>query len=164
MSMVGSRTGWDYHTDRVQFLRQMYSAETRQRAVDQLSPRGAIDYRRMPNAGIAPGFATAYMRMHTAPLAHLRPRPIEPLPETAPQATPAVIGAVERPLTPRNRIYPAVSTSSQMAYGAHDPAFLNRFRTETHEFGKMKDTTTHFRENVFNIWNISGTKAPAVFR
>jgi len=163
--MIGSRTGWDYHTDRVSFLRQMYNSEQRQRETDNgLSPRSLRDYRRMPESpGIAPGFSTAHQRLNaTASL-----RPVREAPAASPTETITLESkesAPAAPITPRELTFPAVSTTAQMAFGAHDPDFLQRFRSNTTDNGKMHDTTTQFREAVFTVWNITGSKKPASFR
>lgn len=153
--MIGSRTGWDYHTDRVSFLRQMYNSEQRQRETDNgLSPRSLRDYRRMPESpGIAPGLSTAHQRLNaTASL-----RPVREAPAAAPAETITLesskesASALAAPITPRELTFPAVSTTAQMAFGAHDPDFLQRFRSNTTDNGKMHDTTTQFREAVFTV-------------
>ena len=59
--------------------------------------------------------------------------------------------------------WPAVSTQTQVQFRPHDAEFLARFRA-SREHGRPHNKETTYREQVFNMWNISGVKSPAVFR
>ena len=58
--------------------------------------------------------------------------------------------------------WPAVSTQSQVSYRPQ-PDFLTRFRISA-EHGHLRDSETEYREQVYRLWNITGTKKPSVFR
>ena len=59
--------------------------------------------------------------------------------------------------------FPAIMTQTQVSYRPHDAEFLARFSAPK-EFNKPNDKQTHYREQVFSVWNITGVKSPAVFR
>ena len=147
MSHWGARTGYGYEAQRVSFLRQMYKTERRHRELT-LSPREH------------PGMAALVASMNTSPalppssperIFSISPSP--PIDEPSPRVAP--------PSSAQK--FPAVSTMSQVHFRPHDPDFLERFKAGR-EHGRPHNATTNYREQVFEVWNITGTKNPAVFR
>jgi len=149
MSHWGARTGWSYEAQRVNFLREMYKTENRQRkaALEQLtSPRS-------PRA-FDPAM-TALASSMNSPVAS--PRQLFGVhPVTQPTPPPAVDPTLKS-------TWPAISTHSQISFRPHDSGFIERFRAG-HEHTKPMDLETKYRESVFQLWNINGEKSPAVFR
>ena len=150
MSHWGARTGYAYEAQRVSFLREMYKNERRQRELDMSPRRDQL-----------PGMAMLQASMARSPALSAQgkifgePAVLSPLPE------PPVLSPTNAP-SPSNK-WPAISTQSMVQFCPHDKEFLERFRA-TREHGKPHDKDTGYREQVFQIWNITGVKSPAVFR
>ena len=163
MSNWGARTGYAYEAQRVAFLREVYRNE--KRATLGLSPRDSMLAASMHTSspGLSPrdqpGMAALTASMHTSPALDSPGRHVYNSPSPFEGRRPPPAAATSS----LQRTWPAVSTHSQVAFRPHDAEFLARFRAET-EHGKANDKTTQYREQVFQLWNISGIKSPAVFR
>lgn len=145
MSYWGARTGYAYESQRVSFLREIYKTERRHRELS-LSPR------------VNPGMAALTASMAASPALASPERVYNPHPplESVPSPPPVAPASVKTN-------WPAVSTQSQVQFRPHDTEFLARFRAGK-EHARPNDKETMYREQVFQIWNITGTKSPAVFR
>ena len=147
MSHWGARTGYSYEAQRVSFLREMYRNERRQRELD-LSPRDRLPGMAMLQASMArsPALSAQGQIFGQPPVLSPLPGPHVPSPSGSP-----------------SKNWPAISTTAMTQFCPHDKEFLERFRAGR-EHGKPHDKNTDYREQVFQIWNISGVKSPAVFR
>lgn len=147
MSHWGARTGYGYEAQRVSFLREMYKTERRHRELS-LSPREH------------PGMAYLTASMAQSPALGGSPERVYAVSPSPPSDTLPVMSP--SPSSPKLD-WPAVSTQSQVQFRAHDPDFLARFKAGR-EHGRPHNATTMYREQVFDMWNITGVKNPAVFR
>ena len=126
MSHWGARTGWSYEAQRVNFLREMYKTENRQRkaAMEQLaSPRS-------PRCDPAMTALTSAMASPVASPRQLYGVHLATQPTPAPAIDPAL-----------KSTWPAMSTHSQIMFRAHDSGFIERFRVG-HEHSKPMDMET----------------------
>lgn len=148
MSHWGARTGYGYEAQRVSFLREMYKTERRHRELS-LSPRSDPALSALAaSMAISPALASPN-RVFASP------RPALAAPEVA---SPSLSNSPSL-----KDIWPAVSTQAQVQFRPHDAGFLDRFRASK-EHGRPHNKDTLYREQVFEMWNVTGVKSPAVFR
>ena len=166
MSHFGRGGGYPLTSERSAFHAQVLAREQRARELDLLSPRSSP---RFMNPGIAPGLRNpvAHLPVDGAITARPSPRLMGGAsPRSMSGASPRLPQGMSVPLSPRTVAElrpPAISTTAQLAFAAHDPAFLDRFR-ERSVHGKPHDVNTEYREKVFAMWNVTGVKNPASFR
>ncbi|KAL1526835.1 hypothetical protein AB1Y20_015527 [Prymnesium parvum] len=136
MSLWGCRTGYDYESQRVRFLREMYKAESRAKLLAVFHDEEPLDVPTLMQPlppPIVPTSRVLLSRHKLPPLAH-------PAPTLAPM------------------------TTSQLAYRAHQLNDIKSFAQSRGDRGRVRDKQTEYREQVFTMWNINGIKQPAVFR
>jgi hypothetical protein len=153
MSHWGARTGYGYEAQRVAFLRETFKSERRHRGM-------AISPREDPSiAALARSMAISPAM--PPPMPHLAPNRIfghSVLARPAETASPERAAAAAAEAAATSDTFPSVATQNMVSFRPPDNDFLERFKAgRTH--GKMHDKTTEYREQVFNMWNITGVRA-----
>ena len=150
MSHWGARTGYGYEAQRVAFLRETFKSERRHRGM-------AISPREDPSiAALARSMAISPAM--PPPMPQLAPNRIfghsvlaRPAETASSESTAAAAAAASEK-------FPSVATQNQVSFRPPDSDFLERFKAGK-KHGKMYDKITDYREQVFNMWNISGVCA-----
>ena len=167
MSHWGMCTGFDYSTERVGFLNQHIASQRRIAAQGAARPLGFTGTRSVQ-------LGTSIR----APLGTPRAlRPLGPLPQPLQRDDLYTRGPLQTALLSRSarslgQLAPSINeppyrgqqSCSHLAYCRPTSAFRRTFGAIDRTNGKSRDDTTQFREQVYNVWNISGEKYPAGFR
>ena len=167
MSHWGKCTGFDYSNERVGFLNQHIASQRRIAAQGAARPLGFTGTRSV-QLGTSIG----------APLGTPRAlRPLGPLPQPLQRDDLYTRGPLQTALLSRSarslgQLAPSINeppyrgqqSCSHLAYCRPTSAFRRTFGAIDRTNGKSRDDTTQFREQVYNVWNISGEKYPAGFR
>ena len=170
MSHWGKCTGFDYSNERVGFLNQHITSQRRIAA--QAAARRPLGFNGTRSVQMGTTIGT--------PLGTPRAlRPLDPLPQpmqrddlyTRRPLSTAVhrrsarsLGQLVPSMTAINEPYRGQQSCSHLAYCRPTSAFRRTFGAVDRTNGRARDDTTQFREQVFNVWNISGEKYPAGFR
>ena len=153
MSMWGCRTGYGYNAERVTFLREMYKSERRQYTLS-LSPREDPAVAALNSSLRLPATAsTTSGSLSARPVYSITGAPIDPSPVAS----------------PRPHWATAINTTQQIAFPPLDRSFTDRFVRPTDKpsrprYDAQGSPETKFREQIYEMRNVSGVKYPASFR